>query len=57
MACNTLKNATEYLKEKNLLGGLRSVSPEDYNAVEQEIKDLEKALDFIQREIKYLKEK
>lgn len=42
MACNTLKNATEYLKEKNLLGGLRSVSPEDYNAVEQEIKDLEK---------------
>ena len=42
MACNTLKNATEYLKEKNLLGVNRSVAPEDYNAVEQEIKDLEK---------------
>ena len=42
MACNTLKNATEYLKEKNLLGVNRSVAPEDYNAVEQEIKNLEK---------------
>ena len=42
MACNTLLNATEYFKEKNLLGANRSVAPEDYNAVEQEIKDLEK---------------
>ena len=42
MACNTLKNATEHFKKINLLGGQRSVSPEDYNAVEQEIKDLEK---------------
>ena len=42
MACNTLKNATEHFKKINLLGENRSVSPEDYNAVEQEIKDLEK---------------
>ena len=42
MACNTLKNATEHFKKLNLLGELRSVSPEDYNTVEQEIKNLEK---------------
>ena len=41
MACNTLLNATEHFKEKDLLGANRSVAPEDYNAVEQEIKDLE----------------
>ena len=42
MACNTLLNATEHFKKLNLLGELRSVAPEDYNTVEQEIKDLEK---------------
>lgn len=42
MACNTLLNATEHFKKLNLLGELRSVSPEDYNTVEQEIKNLEK---------------
>ncbi len=42
MACNTLLNATEHFKKINLLGVNRSVAPEDYNAVEQEIKDLEK---------------
>ena len=41
MACNTLKNATEHFKKINLLGVNRTVAPEDYNAVEQEIKDLE----------------
>ena len=42
MACNTLANATQHFKKLNLLGELRSVAPEDYNTVEQEIKDLEK---------------
>ena len=42
MACNTLLNATEHFKKLNLLGELRSVAPEDYNTVEQEIKNLEK---------------
>lgn len=45
MACNTLKNALEHFRNNNLIGDLRTIAAEDYTAVENETKRLQKLLE------------
>ena len=45
MACNTLENALKHFRNNNLIGNLRSIAAEDYTAVENETKRLQKLLE------------
>lgn len=45
MACNTLENALKHFRDNNLIGNLRSIAAEDYTAVENETKRLQKLLE------------
>ena len=42
MDCNTLKNISEHFINNSLVGDRRTISPQDYNAVENETKFLVK---------------
>ena len=45
MDCNTLKNISEHFINNSLVGDRRTISPQDYNAVENETKRLQKLLE------------
>lgn len=45
MACNTLKNISEHFINNSLVGDRRTISPQDYSAVENETNRLQKLLE------------